>query len=93
MSEVERQAQQWIDESPYLKMKDLGLRLGVTSHTVGRFLTEAGLRFDQKPTARAYSEGYAKIEMCGEWPQYKWNERRIVSWMRDKLQKQVHNQE
>ncbi len=93
MSEVERQAQQWIDESPYLKMKDLGLRLGVSSHTVGRLLTEAGLRFDQRPTARAYSEGFARIEMSGDWPQYRWNERKIVPWLRSKLADQVNNQE
>lgn len=93
MSEVERQARQWLDESPYLKQKDLGIRLGVTSHVVGRLLTELGLREDQKPTNKAYLEGFARIEMSGEWPQYRWNERRIVPWLRSKLSDQVHNQE
>lgn len=96
MSKVEEQAQQWIDESPYLKQKDLGIRLGVTSHVVGRLLTELGLREAKKPTTKAYLEGFVRIEKCGDWPQYRWNERRIVPWLRDKLNKsqnQVHNQE
>ena len=92
MSDVERQAQQWRDESPYLKQKDLGLRLGVSSHVVGRLLEQIGLREDQKPTTKAYTGGFVRIEQSGDWPQYRWNERTIVPLLRDRLaaQDQVH---
>jgi len=44
MSEVEKYAQQWIDESPYLIQRDLGTRLQVRSHVIGKLIDEVGLR-------------------------------------------------
>ena len=88
MNEVEKQAQQWIDESQYLKMRDLGVRLGVTSHVIGRLLTEIGLRENDKPTDKAYKEGLVRIEQSGDWPQFRWHERRIVPWLQSHLQQQ-----
>ena len=88
MSEVEIQAQQWRDESPYLKQRDLGIRLRVSSHVIGKLLEQIGLREDQKPTAKALISGYVRIEQSGDWPQYRWNERTVIPLLRDQLAKQ-----
>ena len=86
MTEVEKQAEQWLDESPLLIMRELGKRLGVTSHVVGKLLTDAGLRADGRPTHRAFEGNFVAVERSGEWPQYRWNERRVVPILRDRLQ-------
>ena len=94
MTDVEDYAQQWIDESPYLIQRDLGTRLQVTSHVIGKLLDEVGLRENKKPTSEAFRKKLAEVDRSGPWPQYKWNERQIVPLLRDKLSKtqdQVHN--
>lgn len=85
MTEVEKEAEQWLDESPVLIQKELGKRLGVTSHIVGKLLTEAGLRSDGRPTKRAFDGKFVVIEQSGDWPQYRWNERRVVPILRDRM--------
>ncbi|QDV30341.1 hypothetical protein Spb1_22700 [Planctopirus ephydatiae] len=93
MSDVEEQAQQWRDESPYLIQRDLGIRVGVSSHVVGRLLDEIGVRQDKRPTNDAFKNKLAEVDRSGPWPQYKWNERQIVPLLRDRLSKkqdQVH---
>lgn len=95
MTEVEEQAQQWIDQSPYLIQRDLGTRLQATSHVVGRLLDEIGLREDKRPTSEAFSKRLVEVDRSGPYPQYKWNERQIVPLLREilnKKQDQVHVQ-
>lgn len=86
MSDVEKQAEQWLDESPHLIQRELGKRLGITSHVVGKLLAEAGLRADGRPTQRAFEGNFVAVERSGDWPQYRWNERRVVPILRNRLQ-------
>lgn len=86
MNEVEKQAEQWFDESPVLIQREIGKRVGVTSHVVGRLLTDAGLRANGRPTQRAFDGKFVVVEQSGDWPQYRWNERRVVPILRNRLQ-------
>lgn len=86
MTEVEEQAEQWFDESPVLIQRELGKRVGATSHEVGRLLTDAGLRANGRPTQRAFDGKFVVVEQSGDWPQYRWNERRVVPILRNRLQ-------
>jgi hypothetical protein len=86
LSEVEIQALEWLDQSPHLNQRDLGKRVGLTSHEVGRILTQQGLRADGKPTPAAFERGFVTIEKSGEWNAYRWNERRVVPLLRHTMQ-------
>jgi hypothetical protein len=94
MTEVEEQALAWLDESPYLIQRDLGKRVGVSSHVVGRLLEELGLRCCGHPHQDAYRKKMVEVDRSGPWPQYKWNERRVVPLLKYLLQQdeceQVH---
>ena len=90
-SDVEIQAVAWLDESPHLNQRDIGKRVGVTTHAVGKLLTELGLRVDGIPTPDAFERGFVCIEQSGDWQQYRWNERRVVPLLRHVLQPQIHN--
>lgn len=87
MTDVEIQAQKWRDESPFLIQRDLGLRLGVSSHVVGRLLDQCGLREGKQPTSEAVKRKLAETDRSGPWPQFKWNERQIVPLLREMLSK------
>ena len=86
LSEVELQAMEWLDESPHLNQRDLGKKVGLTSHAVGKILTQLGLRVDGKPTPDAFERGFVVIEKSGEWDAFRWNERRVVPMLRHALQ-------
>jgi len=95
MTDVEKQAQQWLDESPHLNQRDLGKRVGMTSHEVGRALTDLGLRSGKHPTPDAYKKKMVIVEQSGDWPQYRWNERRVIPLFRaisTDAHTQVHEQ-
>ena len=85
MNEVVEAAMAWLDESPHLIQRDLGLRVGLTSHGVGKVLNELGLRKDGCPTPEAYERKMVEIDHSGPWPQFKWNERKIVPLLRHVL--------
>ena len=97
MNDVEQEAMAWLDQSPHLIQRELGMRIGATSHVVGKLLTELGLRSDGRPTQDAFEKKMVEIDHSGPYPQFKWNERRIVPLLRhamksDPTEPQVHNE-
>jgi hypothetical protein len=58
---------------PTLSQKQLGLLFGVSSHKIGEWLTEVGLRNDQtkRPTSEAHHDGFCEQAPSGQFG-YHW---------------------
>jgi hypothetical protein len=63
----------------YLTMKEIGRLLGTTSHVIGRWLKEIGLRSrDGKPTRAAFAGGFCAQRWTKDGNNYCW------AWHRDR---------
>ena len=70
----------------YLSMTELATIVGGTSYTVGRCLTEAGLRSNGRPTGKAFASGMVKQAPTGRGSGYfyKWHQEKTVPYLKGK---------
>lgn len=59
-------------DSSFAPMRDIGKEFGLTSHKLGRILTQAGLREAGKPTAKAYRGGWVAQRFAPDGVNYMW---------------------
>ena len=60
-------------------LTQLGDLFGVTSHQIGRWLTEVGLRNDNKPTAKAFDGDFCvSVPSRNQGFQYAWRPEKVV---------------
>lgn len=59
-------------DASFAPMRDIGKEFGLTSHQLGRILTEAGFRQDGRPTAKAHRAGWVSQRFAPEGGNYIW---------------------
>lgn len=59
-------------DNSYAPMRDIGKEFGLTSHQLGRLLTEAGFRAGGKPTAKAFQAGWVSQRFAPDGSNYMW---------------------
>lgn len=53
-------------------MRDIGAEYGLTSHKLGRILTEQGFRENSKPTIKAFNAGWVQQRFAPDSVNYMW---------------------
>lgn len=59
-------------DNSYAPMRDIGQEFGLSSHQLGRVLTEIGFRKDGKPTAKAFQAGWVAQRFATGGSNYIW---------------------
>jgi hypothetical protein len=59
-------------DSSFAPMRDIGMEFGLTSHKLGRILTESGFRDGGKPTAKAFQAGWVRQKFAPDGSNYMW---------------------
>lgn len=72
------------ENAAWVKMTDLGIRFGVTSHQIGKWLKELGLRTnDGQPTNDSLQSRLAKYSTSSDgYPQPLWNRDRTIELLK-----------
>ena len=78
------------DSAQFVTMRQLGTRLGVSSHVVGRTLKETGLRDSEgRPSGRAKTGGFTKAVFVDEtFPLNLWHEDKTLAILRSLIEQQ-----
>ncbi len=61
-----------MSNATYLPMRDIGSDFGLTSHAVGKVLTQNGFRNDGKPTKKAFDSGWVQQRFAPGGINYIW---------------------
>ncbi len=75
-----------MEDEKYCNMKTIGKLYGLSSHQVGKELTECGYRQDGKPTEKAFGEGMAVVKHDAEhseWIAYLWHREKVTELLED----------
>jgi hypothetical protein len=59
-------------DSSFAPMRDIGKEFGLSSHQLGRILTEAGFRDGGKPSAKAFQAGWVSQRFAPDGVNYMW---------------------
>jgi hypothetical protein len=74
----------------FLNQTELGTLFGATSHEIGRWLDQLGLRDGKWPTGRAFDGGYvSKTSLANGFYYYKWDKRLTVAALEQASHRQV----
>jgi len=71
-SEIQPKRKDKMTTSSFKNMKEIGALTGLSSHQVGRALTDMGLRAGSQPSAEAISQGLAKQQWYDDVGIYGW---------------------
>ena len=56
----------------FVTMRDIGAEYGLTSHKLGRILTDQGFRQNGKPTGKAFNTGWVQQRFAPDSENYMW---------------------